>query len=149
MAGSTMYAVKAKLLTLLAANSTLSAIQTSYGDPGEAMRRESIFMGDVNSNVQTPESLSPGRRRRLEDYTLDIEIFVQSKAAGQQEGEQRALVLAHAVEDVLADYPSLDDGVTGLMFVECSGMSMSTAEAGIDGPRIQVTVHATVKARLQ
>ena len=149
MAGSTMYAVKAKLLTLLAANSTLSTIQTSYGDPGEAMRRESIFLGDVNSNVQTPESLSPGRRRRLEDYTLDIEIFVQSKAAGQQEGEQRALVLAHAVEDVLADYPSLDDGVTGLMFVECSGMSMSTAEAGIDGPRIRVTVHATVKARLQ
>ena len=148
MAGSTMYAVKAQLLTLLAADSTLSSIQTSYGDPGEAMRRESIFMGDVNSNAHTPESLSSGRRRRLEDYTLDIEIFVQSKAAGQQEGEQRALVLANAVENVLADYPSLDDGVTGLMFVQCSGMSMSTAEAGIDGPRIQVTVHVDVKARL-
>jgi hypothetical protein len=35
-----------------------------------------------------------------------------------------------------------------LMFVQCSGMSMSTAEAGIDGPRIQVTVHVDVKARL-
>ena len=149
MAGSTMYAVKAQLLTLLEANSTLSAIQCSYGDPGEAMRRESIFMGDVNSNVHTPESLSSGRRRRLEDYTVDIEVFVQSKAAGQQEAEQRALVLANAVEDVLADYPSLDDGVTGLMFVQCSGMSMSTAEAGIDGPRVQVTVHVDVKARLQ
>jgi len=149
MAGSTMYAVKAKLLTLLQANSTLSAIQVSFGDPGEAMRRESIFMGDVRSNVHTPESLSSGRRRRLEDYTLDIEVFVQSKAAGQQEGEQRALVLANAIEDVLADYPQLDDGVTGLMFVQCSGMSMSTAEAGIDGPRIQVTVHVDVKARLQ
>ena len=148
MAGSTMYAVKAQLLTLLQADSTLSAIQCSYGDPGEAMRRESIFMGDVNSNLHTPESLSSGRRRRLEDYTLDIEIFVQSKAAGQQEGEQRALVLANAVEDVLADYPQLDDGVTGLMFVQCSGMSMATAEAGIDGPRIQVTVHVDVKARL-
>ena len=149
MAGSTMYAVKAQLLTLLAANSTLSTIQVSYGDPGEAMRRESIFMGDVDSNVHTPESLSSGRRRRLEDYTLAVEVFVQSKAAGQQEGEQRALVLANAIEDVLADYPTLDDGVTGWMFVQCSGMSMSTAEAGIDGPRIQVTVHVDVKARLQ
>ena len=149
MAGSTMYAVKAQLLTLLQADSTLSSIQVTYGDPGEAMRRESIFMGDVNSNLHTPESLSAGRRRRLEDYTLDVEIFVQSKAAGQQEGEQRALVLANAVEDVLADYPSLDDGVTGLMFVQCTGMSMSTAEAGIDGPRVQVTVHVDVKARLQ
>ena len=149
MAGSTMYAVKAKLLTLLQANATLSSIQVTYGDPGEAMRRESIFMGDVDSNVHTPESLSSGRRRRLEDYTLAVEVFVQSKAAGQQEGEQRALVLANAIEDVLADYPTLDDGVTGLMFVQCSGMSMSTAEAGIDGPRIQVTVHVDVKARLQ
>ena len=39
MAGSIIYAVKAQLLTLLAANSTLSSIQVAYGDPGEAMRR--------------------------------------------------------------------------------------------------------------
>ena len=75
-------------------------------------------------------------------------MFVQSKAAGQQEAEQRALVLANAVEDVLADYPTLDDAVSGLMFVEASGMSMSASEAGIDGPRIEVTVRVTVKARL-
>ena len=149
MAGSTMYAAKAQLLTLLQANSTLSSIQVAYGDPGEAMRRECVHLGDVTANTQIPEALASGRRRRIEDYTLDIEVFVQSKAAGQQECEQRALVLANAVEDVLADYPTLDNGVTGLMFVEASGMSMSTGEAGIDGPRVQVTVHATVKARLQ
>ena len=148
MAGSIIYAVKAQLLTLLAANSTLSSIQVAYGDPGEAMRRECVHLGDVTADSHTAESLSSGRRRRLEDFTLDIEVFVQSKAAGQQECEQRALVLANAVETVLADYPQLDGGVSGLMFVECSGMSMSTAEAGIDGPRIQVTVHVDVKARL-
>ena len=148
MAGSTMYAVKAQLLTLLQANSTLSSIQVSYGDPGEAMRRESIFLGDVTSNTHTPESFATGRRRRLEAYSLDVEVFVQSKAAGQQVAEQRALVLANAVEDVLADYSTLDDAVTGLMFVECSGLSMTTSEAGIDGPRIKVTVHVEVKARL-
>ena len=143
-----MYAVKAQLLTLLAANATLSSIQVSYGDPGEAMRRESIYLGDIISDSHTPEALASGRRRRIEDFTLNVEVFVQSKAAGQQECEQRAIVLANAVETVLADYPSLDDGVTGLMFVDCSGMSMSTAEAGIDGPRVQVTVHTSVKARL-
>ncbi len=148
MAGSTMYAAKAQLLTLLQANSTLSGVQVCYGDPGEAMRRESIILGDITANTQIPEALASGRRRRIESYVIDIEIFVQSKAASQQEAEQRALVLANAVEDVLADYPSLDGGVTGLMFIECSGMSMSTAEAGIDGPRVQVTVQATVKARL-
>ena len=148
MAGSTMYAVKAQLLTLLQADSTLSSIQVSYGDPGEAMRRESIYLGDIISDSHTPEALASGRRRRIEDFTLNVEVFVQSKASGQQACEQRAIVLANAVEDVLADYPSLDDGVTGLMFVECSGMSMSTAEAGIDGPRVQVTVQVHVKARL-
>jgi hypothetical protein len=148
MAGSTIYAVKSKLLTLLKANSTLSTIQCSYGDPGEAMRRESIFLGEVISDSHTAESLSAGRRRRIETYTVNVEVFVQSKAAGQQECEQRAIVLANAVEDVLADYPTLDDAVSGLMFVECSGMSMSAAEAGIDGPRTNVTVQVTAKARL-
>ena len=149
MAGSTIYAVKAQLLTLLQANSTLSNVQVTYGDPLEGMRRESIFLGDVISDSHTPESLSAGRRRRLEDYTVNVEVFVQSKPAGQQECEQRAIVLANAVEDVLADYPTLDGAVSGLMFIECSGMSMSVAEAGLDGPRIQVTVQASVKARLQ
>lgn len=148
MAGSTIYAVKSKLLTLLKANSTLSTIQCSYGDPGEGMRRESIFLGEVISDSHTAESLSAGRRRRIETYTVNVEVFVQSKAAGQQECEQRAIVLANAVEDVLADYPTLDDAVSGLMFVECSGMSMSAAEAGIDGPRTNVTVQVTAKARL-
>ena len=143
-----MYAAKAQLLTLLQANSTLSSIQVTFGDPGEAGRRESIFFGDINSNSQSPEALASGRRRRIEDYTIDTHVFVQSKAAGQQEAEQRALVLANAVEDVLADYPTLDDAVSGLMFVEASGMSMSASEAGIDGPRIEVTVRVTVKARL-
>ena len=103
----------------------------------------------VAAKVLCVNSEDGGPNKSITDYTIDIEVFVQSKAAGQQEAEQRALVLANAVEDVLADYPSLDDGVTGLMFIEASGMSMSAAEAGIDGPRIQVTVQATVKARLQ
>ena len=148
MAGSTMYEVKAALLTQLQADSTLSNIQVTYGDPGEAMRRESVFFGDITSNMQIPEALASGRRRRIEEYTLDIEVFVQSKPAGLQEAEQRALVIGHAVENVLADYPDLSGSVTGLMFLECSGMSMSTSEAGIDGPRIQLTVHTNVKARL-
>jgi len=148
MASTTMYEVKAALLTKLQADSTLSSIQTTYGDSGEAMRRESIFMGDITANSHDPESLSSGRRRRREDYTLDVMVAVQSKAAGLQEAEQRAVTLASAVENVVADYPTLSDSVTGLLFIECSGMSMSSSEAGIDGPRVLITVHVSVKARL-
>ena len=148
MASTTIYEVKAALLTKLKADSTLTVIQVTYGDPGGAARREHVFIGDVTAGGQDPESLSSGRRRRIENYTLDVIVSVQSKPQGLQENEQRAFVLASAVEDVVADYPTLSDAVTGLMFMECAGMSVSSNEAGVDGPHSLITVHFTVKARL-
>ena len=149
MAGSTMYAVKSAQLTKLQADSTLSSIQVTYGDPLDAMRRECIYMGDINSGIISQESFSTGRRRNVEEYTIDVEIYVQSKPAGQQEAEQRALVLANAVEGVVATYPDLEGAVSQLLFIQCSGMSMSATEAGIDGTRIRLTVSIDVKARMQ
>ena len=147
MASTTIYSVKSTLLTKLKAESDLSGIQITYGDPGQAARREFIFIGDVTAGGQDPESLSSGRRRRIESYTLDVIVSVQSKPQGLQENEQRAIVLASAVEDVVADNPTLSD-LDGLMFMECAGMSVSSNEAGVDGPHSQITVHFQVKARL-
>ena len=147
MASTTIYEVKAALLTKLQADATLSAIQVTYGDPGQAARREFVFIGDVTAGGQDPESLSSGRRRRIESYTLDVIVSVQSKPQGLQENEQRAIVLASAVEDVVADNPTLSN-LDGLMFMECSGMSVSSNEAGVDGPHSLITVHFQVKARL-
>ena len=146
MAGTTMYATKAALLTKLQA--AISGVQITYGDSGGAMRRESIFMGDISSNEQTPQAFASGRRRLVEDYTVDIHVAVQSKAAGLQEAEERAGALATSVENVVNDYPTLSGAVTGLLFIECSGLSMSSAEAGVDGPRVFVTVHVRVKGKL-
>jgi hypothetical protein len=147
MASTTIYSVKSTLLTKLKADSDLSGIQITYGDPGQAARREFIFIGDVTAGGQDPESLSSGRRRRIESYTLDVIVSVQSKPQGLQENEQRAIVLASAVENVVADNPTLSS-LDGLMFIECSGMSVSSNEAGADGPHSQITVHFAVKARL-
>ena len=147
MASTTIYEVKAALLTKLKAESDLSGIQITYGDPGGAARREHIFIGDVTAGSQDPESLSSGRRRRIESYTLDVIVSVQSKPQGLQENEQRAIVLASAVENVVADNPTLSS-LDGLMFIECSGMSVTSNEAGVDGPHSQITVHFAVKARL-
>ena len=147
MASTTIYSVKSTLLTKLKADSDLSGIQITYGDPGQAARREFIFIGDVTAGGQDPESLSSGRRRRIESYTLDVIVSVQSKPQGLQENEQRAIVLASAVENVVADNPTLSS-LDGLMFIECSGMSVTSNEAGVDGPHSQITVHFAVKARL-
>ena len=146
MAGTTMYSTKAALLTKL--QDDISGVQITYGDSGGAMRRESIFMGDISSNEQTPQAFASGRRRLVEDYTVDIHVAVQSKAAGLQEAEERAGALATSVENVVNDYPTLSGAVTGLLFIECSGLSMSSAEAGVDGPRVFVTVHVRVKGKL-
>ena len=146
MAGTTMYATKAALLTKLQAD--ISGVQITYGDSGGAMRRESIFMGDISSNEQTPQAFASGRRRLVEDYPVAIPVAVQSNAAGLQEAEERAVALATSVENVVNDYPTLAGAVTGLMFIECSGLSMSSAEAGVDGPRVFVTVHVRVKGKL-
>ena len=146
MAGTTMYAVTAALLTKMQAD--ISNVQITYGDSGGAMRRESIFMGDITSNDQTPQACASGRRRLYEDYTLDVHVAVQSKAAGLQEAEERAVVLATAVENVCNDYPTLSGAVTGLMFLEPTGISMSSSEAGADGPRVFTTVHIRVKGKL-
>ena len=145
MAGTTMYAVKAALLTKLQAD--ISNVQVTYGDSGGAMRRESIFMGDIESNTQTPEAFASGRRRLIEDYTVDVHVAVQSKPT-LQEAEERAVALATLVEHVVHAYPTLSGAVPGLMFIECSGLSMSSAEAGVDGPRVFVTVHIRVKGKL-
>ena len=147
MASTTIYSVKSTLRTKLQAESDLSGIQITYGDPGGAARREFIFIGDVTAGGQDPESLSSGRRRRIETYTLDVIVSVQSKPQGLQENEQRAIVLASAVENCVADNPTLSN-LDGLMFMECSGMSVTSNEAGMDGPHSLITVHFTVKGRL-
>ena len=147
MASTTIYSVKSTLLTKLQAESDLSGIQVTYGDPGGAARRECVFIGDVTAGGQDPESLSSGRRRRIETYTLDVIVSVQSKPQGLQENEQRAIVLASAVENCVADNPTLSN-LDGLMFIECAGMSVTSNEAGVDGPHSQITVHFAVKARL-
>ena len=146
MASTTIYEVKAALLTKLQADATLSAIQVTYGDPGGAARREHVFIGDVTAGGQDPESLSSGRRRRIESYTLDVIVSVQSKPQGLQENEQRAIALASAVENVVADNPTLSS-LDGLMFIECSGMSVTSNAVGVDGPHSPITVHFAVKAR--
>ena len=147
MAGTIMASFKAQLLTELQAHSTLSSIQVAYADPGGAARRECVFLGDISNNQHDPESISSGRRRRIEDFDLEVFVFVNSKPrSSPQDCEARAIVLADAVEEVVADDPQLSN-LTGLLYCQVSEMSMSTVETG-DGPATTVTLTINAKARL-
>ena len=147
MAGTIMGTFKSQLLTKLQANGTLSSLQVTYGDPGGAARRECVFLGDITNNQHDPESFSTGRRRRLEDFDLEVFCFVNSKPrSSPQDCETRAIVLADAVETVVADDPQLGN-LTGLLWCQVKSMSMSTIETG-DGPACTVTVIINAHARL-
>ena len=50
MAMTTMTAVKSRLVTVLKADSNLSGIQITYGDAGEAQRKECIYLGVFSTN---------------------------------------------------------------------------------------------------
>ena len=145
MAGSIIASFKALLLAQMQAASSLNGLQITYGDPGEAMRRESIFLGDVDSGTQTPESFSTGARRRVEDFTVDVILAIQSKPTPQT-AEARALVLVNAVEQILVDSPQLGGSIAALQFCEVEGMSMTTNQA--DQPNTVCTIRIHAKARL-
>ena len=146
MSGTLMASFKSQLLTKLQANGTLSSIQVSYGEPS-APRRESVYLGDIINNRHSPESLSTGRRRRIEEFEVEVFISVNSKPRSQpQDSETRAVVLADAVETVIVEDPQLGN-LSGLLYCEVSSMQMSTVETG-DGPLTIITINVQAKARL-
>ena len=145
MAGTIMATFKARLLTQLQANATLSGIQVSYGDPGGSQRRESVFLGDIETNDHIAESLSSGRRRRIEEFTLECFVEVSSKPTPQA-CEERAVELANAVETVLADDPQLDN-LSQLMWCQLQSMTMTTVQA--DAPVCTIRLLINANARLQ
>jgi len=145
MAGTIMSTYKVRLLQQLKANATLSAIQVSYADPGGAQRRESVYLGNIDTNDHVPESLSSGRRRRIESFTLEVFVEVSSKPTPQT-CEARAVELANAVETVLADDPQLGN-LSQLMWTQLRSMTMNTMEA--DAPVCSIRMLLDAKARLQ
>ena len=147
MSGTLMTSFKARLLTQLQANGTLSSIQVTYGDPSGAARNECVFLGDVVNNRHEPESLSPGRRRRIEEFDLEVIVGVGSKArSSPQDNETRAVVLADAVETVIVEDPQLNN-LSGLLYCQVSSIEMSTVETG-EGPFTTITLTINAKARL-
>jgi hypothetical protein len=145
VAGSIISNYKAKLLTELQANSTISAVQCSYADPGGSQRREAIFLGDIETDDFIPEALAPGRRRRRESFTCELFIEVSSKPTAQT-AEARAVELANAVETVLADDPQLDN-LSQLMFTAVRSMSMTTVQAD-QVPVVTIRMLLDAEARL-
>lgn len=144
--GSSIVAVKDGLLALLVADEDMAGVQVSYGDTGDTARRERVWLGDVEEAIHEPAVLKAGRRRREETYQITAHVEVVGKPSPQA-NEARALALAHAIEDTLADDPTVGGTVPVGGWAIVNRLMMETGDT-TDGVLTHVEVNILVKGRL-
>ncbi len=125
--------VKSAIINKLRLKPALAGVQIAYGWPGDALEKESIWVGKVSGNVKIAV-MSAGRKYR--DDMFDVTVFISAGLEGgtEEETEARATVLLAALEDVLADDPSLGS-IAGLIDAELSS---------VDGPHSMLTKEGAV-----
>lgn len=98
MAASTAPAVKAALLALLQAESTLAGVQCEYADPGDAIQQESLFYGRTLT-TEKPDSM--GKRSQREAYDIEVYIYAAMDGNDPQTIEERCWTLVASLENVV------------------------------------------------
>lgn len=104
MATSTIPALKAALLALLAARANLSGVQVVWGAPLPNPGREFIALAGTEGEQQTA---AIGRLRREEEYRLTIYCSTLREGQNQQACTERAFALVAEVEDAVRADPSI------------------------------------------
>lgn len=140
---STVPAVKAALVDLLAASIDDSDVQVHYGRPQDSLvRREAVFVADV-SYTATVANIKAGRKHYDEDYTVDVLFAVGKPRSTNEDSETRAFALFEHLRDVLADDPSLG-GVDGLIWAVLDSVDAATTQSGEAAVSV---IEATVRCR--
>ena len=101
--------VKDAFIQLLRDHPALAGVQVEYGWPGDMLEADSIFVAGCDGNTEVPHMKS-GRRHRQDDFTMTV--VVQAGLVGDTDPadtETRAAELLTAIDDTLADYPTLND----------------------------------------
>ena len=103
MATSTIPTIKAALVTRFAADTDLSSVQCSYGNPYPTRSEEELIVVGNVTNDQEPSGL--GSDIREERYDIEILVSVlRSARESQQTLETRAFVIAGHIEDSIIDW---------------------------------------------
>lgn len=132
MAVSTMAAIKANLKALIVADAAFSGVQVTYGDAGGSARYERVWLGATEIGASEPPAFRSGKQRRRESYTLHVLVEVIKPGGTPEAVEARAIALASAVEDIVANDPKVSN-TPGLLFARCEGLELDTVEHA-EGP---------------
>lgn len=135
MSASTAPAVKAALVTLLAADPTIVAdeVQVEYAEPGSGLRQEAIWF---DRTVLREEAAAFGYQRRNEDYTLELVVFVAQDGDEAQLCEERAWELVAIVENTLRGNPTAGGAVN--LSVQFIGAEMQPGFAPKGAQRVAI-----------
>lgn len=142
---STVPAVKSALVTLL--TSQLPGIQVKYGRPADnQLARECVYVAEAVGNHRIPVFKGTGRKPREERYSVEVVVAVIQERGEVSVSEARAFELLEAVENVVADDPTLG-GVDGLIHA-IAGDWETVADQTVGGPAAVIRFNVDCLARL-
>lgn len=148
MSTTTAPVVRAQLVSLLAARPALAAVLVTHVWQGQADKQEHIYLGNTSADIEFA-TIRAGRKKREEDYTVQVIIDVDAPTDWGPTSETRAFVLSAEVDDMLADDPAIGLAATHpTLRMHVSHLEQSSGAldpAGI-GTRIILTI--SVQSRL-
>ena len=144
---STAVAYKRALLDVLEATPELSGIQVGYHpEVGPTARKERIWLGRVEGYTD-PASINSGRRRRNEEFLLEVGLRVTGASPKPEENELRASEILAILENLFAADAHLA-AVPGTRHVIVVGYEVETVLNGKQ-PTTFATLRIQVKAHLR
>jgi hypothetical protein len=104
-------AVRTRLMELLAV--ALPERDIDYGVPEESFAATKIWVGPLVGRVQIPNQKA-ARKSRQDDFVIQVMFFVFAEGEGAAEADRQVVADYQALENLLADDPSLSGSVPGL-----------------------------------
>lgn len=142
---STVPAVRAALVSLVGAG--LAGVSVTYGRPmDKVLPREAVWVGDVTVDQRVPV-MTAGRKRREESYRVEVTVSVLNARGTLQTADERCFTLVDAIENVVADDPTLG-GIDGLIHATVAGIRSPVPEFAAEGPVALAVVEVACLSRL-
>lgn len=141
---STRITVKDALVSLLDTN--LTGVGCSWGHPGKNVKREAVFVGNIEPHEQQARKLSDVTRE--ERFELQVIVNVLKKAS-QQTVTTRCDELARTVERVVRDNPQLGLVNPQVHLAEVTSAPIREAVAGDKGRMAECDMRVQVTSRLR
>jgi hypothetical protein len=159
---STIPTVKARIVTVLTtalatAGTSGGQVPVTYAWPGPSTEPECVFLGPhpetadirLDASHQVP-TIKAGRKQRQEDYPVRVTVWEfrpDLSPSDADDAEARAFLLAGAIEDALANDPTLGLAQGVVQHITVGDIS-STLFPFQKGWACELAIDVQVKARL-